>query len=198
MAAPGGDDSQEREWISRAQGGDAEAFGFLVKRYQQRVFSLAYHLVNRREEVEDLAQEIFVKAFLGVRGYDRRSSFVTWLSRVAVNHCYDYLRRQRASRVTYFSQMSEEGERALEAKAESPFQEGINVEDRLALRDLAGKLLARAPAEDRIVLGLRELEELSVEEIGEILGLKESTVKVRLHRARKRMLKDFRRWQHGR
>ncbi len=197
MADPLGD-TQEREWIKRAQGGDTEAFGLLVERYERRVFSLAYHLVNSREEVEDLAQEIFVKAFLGVRGYDGRSSFGTWLSRVAVNHCYDYLRRQRASRVLYFSQMNEEGQRALEAKAESPPQEGINVEDRIALRDLVGKLLSRAPAEDRIILGLKELEELSVEEIAEMLDLKESTVKVRLHRARKRMLADFRRWQRGR
>jgi RNA polymerase sigma-70 factor, ECF subfamily len=189
---------QELEWIERARRGDAEAFGFLVERYQRRVFSLAHHLVNNREEVEDLAQEIFVKAFLGVQGYDGRSSFATWLSRVTVNHCYDYLRRRRTSRVLYFSQMNEEGQRTLEAKAESPPQEGINIEDRLALRDLAAKLLSRAPAEDRVILGLKELEDLSVQEIAEMLDLKESTVKVRLHRARKRMLADFRRWQRGR
>jgi len=191
-------DSQELEWIQRAQRGDAEAFGLLVERYQRRVFSLAYHLVNDHEEVEDLAQEIFVKAFLGVRGYDGRSSFATWLSRVTVNHCYDYLRRRRSSRVLYFSQMNEEGQRKLEGKAESPPPEGLHVEDRIALRDLASKLLNRAPAEDRVILGLKELEELSVQEIAEVLDLKESTVKVRLHRARKRMLEDFRRWQRGR
>jgi RNA polymerase sigma-70 factor (ECF subfamily) len=191
-------DTQEREWIRRAQRGEAEAFGHLVERYERRVFSLVYHLVNSREEVEDLAQEIFLKAFLGVPGYDGRSSFSTWLSRVAVNHCYDHLRRQRTTRVSYFSQMSEQGQRTLEAKAEGPRREGISVEDRIVLRDLAGKLLARAPAEDRIILGLRELQELSVEEIAGILNLKESTVKVRLHRARKRMLEDFRAWQRGR
>lgn len=191
-------DSQELEWIRRAQHGDAEAFGLLVERYQRRVFSLAHHLVNRREDVEDLAQEIFVKAFMGIRGYDGRSSFATWLSRVAVNHCYDYLRRQRASRVLYFSQMNEEGQRAVEAKAESPPHEGIDVENRIALRDLASRLLSRAPAEDRIILGLKELQDLAVDEIAEMLDLKESTVKVRLHRARKRMLEDFKRWQRGR
>jgi len=190
--------NQEREWIKRAQRGDAEAFGFLVQRYQRRVFSVAYHLVNNREGVEDLAQEIFVKAFLGIQGYDGRSSFATWLSRVTVNHCYDYLRRRQTSRVLYFSQINEEAQRTLEAKAESPAQEGINVEDRIALRDLAAKLLSRAPAEDRVILGLKELEDLSVQEIAEMLDLKESTVKVRLHRARRRMLEDFRRWQHGR
>jgi RNA polymerase sigma factor (sigma-70 family) len=94
--------------------------------------------------------------------------------------------------------MNEEGQRALEAKAESPFQERVDVEERIASRDLAVKLLGRAPVEDRVILGLKELEELSVQEIAEMLDLKEGTVKVRLHRARKRMLEDFRRWQRGR
>jgi RNA polymerase sigma factor (sigma-70 family) len=98
----------------------------------------------------------------------------------------------------YFSQMNEEAQRALEAKAESPHQEGADVEGRVAVQDLARKLLSRAPAEDRIILGLKELEDLSVEEIAGILELNESTVKVRLHRARKRMLEDFKRWQRGR
>ncbi len=191
-------DDEEVEWIRRAQRGNAEAFGFLVERYQRRVFSLAYHLINRREEVEDLAQEIFMKAFLGIRSYHGRSSFGTWLSRIAVNHCYDYLRRRRTARVSYFSQMSEEGQRALEAEAQSPTPDGMDIEDRMAQRQLTAKLLSRAPADDRVILGLKELDDLSVEEIAEVLELKESTVKVRLHRARKRMLEDFRRMQRGR
>ncbi len=191
-------DAEETDWIQRAQRGEAEAFGLLVERYQRRVFSLVFHLVRRRDEVEDLAQDIFVKAFLGIRSFNFQSSFITWLSRVAVNHCYDYFRRYRASRVSYYWQMTEEGQRALEARAESSQGEVLNAEQQIALRDLVSKLLGRAPAEDRLILGLRELDDMSVEEIAEILNLKESTVKVRLHRARKRMLQDLKRWQRGR
>ncbi len=72
-----------------------EAFGPLVEKHQQRVFSLVYHLVRRRDEVEDLAQEIFIKAFRAIRSYNFQSSFATWLSRIATNHCYDYLRHER-------------------------------------------------------------------------------------------------------
>jgi RNA polymerase sigma-70 factor, ECF subfamily len=190
--------AQEVEWIKRAQGGEGEAFGSLVERYKRRVFSLVYHVVGHRDDVEDLAQEIFIKAFRALRSYNFQASFGTWLSRVAVNHCYDYLRHRRSSRVSYYWQMSEEGLREIEARAESPEPGGLNNEQRIALRDFVGKLLDRAPADDRIILSLKELEGYSVEEIADILKLKPSTVKVRLHRARKRILEDFKRWQEER
>src|SRR5271157_6224941 len=108
MENSGAQIAQEIEWIRRAQQGEPEAFGPLVQKYQQRVFSLIYHLLRRRDEVEDLAQEIFIKAFRAVRSYNFQSSFATWLSRIATNHCYDYLRHERASRVSYYSEMTEE------------------------------------------------------------------------------------------
>jgi RNA polymerase sigma-70 factor, ECF subfamily len=192
------DPSQEAEWIRRCQSGESEAFAPLVDAYQRRIFSIVFHLVRRRNDVEDIVQEIFMKAFAAVESYNSQSSFGTWLNRIAVNHCYDYLRRQRASRVTYFWEMSEEGQRQIESHSHGPSEGGLDTSERLAVGDLAGKLLARAPAEDRVILTLKELEDRSVEEISEILGLKLSTVKVRLHRARKRMVRDFEKWQEGR
>jgi len=117
---------------------------------------------------------------------------------VAVNHCYDYLRKERASRISYHWQMAEGSVRRIEAQAENPQGSRLDPEQQAALRDFVEKLLDRAPAEDRVVLGLKELEGLSVEEIAEILKLNRSTVKVRLHRARKRMLEDLKRWREGR
>ncbi len=198
MASPRPDDVQEVEWIKRAQRGEREVFGFLVERHQRRLLSLVFRVVRRYDEAEDLAQEIFLKAFQAIRSYNFQSSFGTWLARVAVNHCYDYLRRVRASRVKYFWEMSEEGRRRLEARAESLGAAGADAEEQTALRDFAGKLLDRAPAADRMILVLRELEELSMEEIAEVMNLKTSTVKVRLHRARKRMLEDIKRWRQER
>lgn len=157
-----------------------------------------FHLVRRRNDVEDIVQEIFMKAFAAIGSYNSQSSFGTWLNRIAVNHCYDYLRRQRSSKVTYFWEMSEEGQRQIETHVHNPEDGRLDNEEKLAVGDLAGKLLARAPAEDRVVLTLKEIEDRSVEEISELLGLKVSTVKVRLHRARKRMVKDFEKWQEGR
>jgi RNA polymerase sigma-70 factor (ECF subfamily) len=195
MARSEFDVSQEVEYIRRVQKGDSEAFGLLVEKYQQRIFSIVFHLVRRRDEVEDLAQEVFFKAFRAIRSYNFQSSFATWLSRIAVNHCYDYLRKVRASRLSYYSEMTEESAHELERKAESPPPQGLDHGEKLALRDFVGRLLERAPEDDRLILTLKELEDYSVEEIAELLKLKTSTVKVRLHRARKRMLVDLERWR---
>jgi RNA polymerase sigma-70 factor (ECF subfamily) len=193
MAKSGAQAAQEIEWIKRAQQGDAEAFGPLVAKHQQRVFSLAYHLVRRRDEIEDLAQEIFLKAFRAIRTYNFQSSFATWLSRVATNHCYDYLRRERSSRVSFYWQMGENSQQELEANAESLPEEALNHEELTVLKDLVGKLLESAPENDKEILVMKELQDYSVEEIAEVLNLKPTTVKVRLHRARKRMLESLRR-----
>jgi RNA polymerase sigma-70 factor, ECF subfamily len=191
-------DDQEVEWVRRVQRGDGEAYAPLVERYQRRLFSLVYRMVGRREEVEELVQEVFVKAFLAARGYNFESAFGTWLMRIAINHCYDHLRRRRASRLTYFSEISEEGEQALEAGAESQATAGERVEADIENRELVQKLLERAPPQDRVILTLKELEDLSVEEVADLLKLTPSTVKVRLHRARKRMLADYQRWRQER
>jgi len=188
----------ESEWIRRVQRGEREAFEPLVERYQKRVFSLVYHLVRRRDEVEDIAQEILIKAFRGIRGYNFQASFGTWLSRIAVNHCYDYLRREQKARLAYYWQIGEEGSRAIEGQAQSLPEGALDLEEESEARDLAEKLLARAPAEDRTILVLKELEDRSVEEIAAILQLRPNTVKVRLHRARKRMLEDWKRWRQRR
>ncbi len=189
---------EEAEWIRRTQRGDRAAFGLLVERYQRRIFALVFRLVRRRDEVEDLAQDIFVKAFQGIATYSFQSSFLAWLSRIAVNHCYDFLRRQAMARVRYFWQMTQEGQRALEARLEGLNVDALTAEEKLALGDLVDKLMSRASAEDRMILALKELDGRSIEEIAQLLSLKESTVKVRLHRARKRMLEDWKRWQRSR
>lgn len=198
MADSRKDVSPEAEWIKRCQSGDREAFGHLVERHRRRVFSLVYHILHRHDELEDVVQEIFVKGYLAIRSYNFQSAFGTWLSRIAVNHCYDYLRRQRASRVSYYWQMSEQAQQELEANAEPASLKKLDAEQQAALKDLVNKLLVRAPADDRVILALKELEGLSVEEISEILKIKTSNVKVRLHRARKRMLADLERLRQGR
>lgn len=188
-------DQREVEWIKRAQNGDEEAFGLLINRYERRVFSLVFHLVREPGDVEDLSQEIFIKIFRAVRSYNFRASFGAWVSRIAINHCYDYLRRQRSSKLSYYWQLPEERRKMLEAGVGTTDEDTAGVEEEVVLKDLVGKLLQRAPAEDRVVLVLKEMENRSIEEIGEILSWTPSKVKVRLHRARKRMLADLKRWR---
>ena len=147
--------------------------------------------------MEDIAQEIFIKAFRAIRSYNFESSFGTWLSRIATNHCYDYLRHERAARVSFYWQMTEERQQELESSVQSLPAEKLDHEEQTVLRDLVSKLLERAPENDRQILVLKEIEDMSVEEIAQTLNLKPTTVKVRLHRARKRMLEDLREWRKG-
>src|SRR5580700_6600431 len=135
MENPGTPVAQEVEWIKRAQQGESESFAPLVLKHQPRVFSLVYHLVRRRDEVEDLAQEIFVKAFRAIRSYNFQSSFATWLSRIATNHCYDYLRHERASRVSFYWQMGENSQQELETNAESQPEHVLDHEELTVLKD---------------------------------------------------------------
>lgn len=192
------DPAQELEWIRRVQRGDREAFRGLVERHERRVRGLVFHLVRRPDEMEDLAQEIFVKAFLAIRSFDFRASFGTWLARIAVNHCYDYLRREKVSRLIYFGQMADESRESLEARLESAETAELGAEERAALRDLVARLLERAPRDDRTILVLKEVEGMSVEEIAEILEITPTAAKVRLHRARRRMLEDLKQLRQGR
>jgi RNA polymerase sigma-70 factor, ECF subfamily len=188
-------DPQEVEWIRRAQRGDHEAFAWLVERYQRKVFSLVFHLVRQQDEVEDLAQEIFLKVYRAIRSYNFRASFGAWVGRIGVNHCYDYLRRRRSSRLSYDWQLSEETRRILETGPQPKETGVLSIEDQTALKEVVQKLLDRAPADDRIVLVLKDVENLSVEEVAAIMHWTPSKVKVRLHRARKRMLADLKRWR---
>ena len=191
--------NQEMEWIRQAQRGDRDAFGRLVERYQRRIFSLVYHLLHRREVVEDMAQEIFLKTYLAIGKFNFESSFATWVGRIAVNHCYDYLRRERSSKVKYFSEMSEEASQRIEERAQSDDPGGAaDVEKQTWIKETVGALLERASPDDRTILVLKEMEEFTVEEIAQIMKLTETAVKVRLHRARKRMLEDYARWRKGR
>ena len=198
MASSRPEPGQEVVWIRRAQHGDREAFGFLVDQHSRRVFSLVSHLVRRKDDVEDLAQEIFLKAFVGIKTYNFQSSFGTWLGRIAVNHCYDYMRRERASRVRYFGELEDPAGPKILERLESMGSKGPDAEKQPLLKDWVGALLARAPEADRVILVLKEMEDLSVEEIAGILSLSQTAVKVRLHRARKRMLEDSKRWREGR
>lgn len=188
-------DAQELEWIRDAQRGNREAFGALVERYQRRVFALVFRVTGERDQVEDLSQEVFLKVYRAMRGYNQSAAFGTWLSRIAVNHCLDYLRARRntRNRVESFDGSPED----LESPAKSFAASGPDPERAALLRDMVSKLLTRAPEEDRIVMALKELNGMSIEEIAEILELKVGTVKVRLHRARKRMLADYRKMQGG-
>jgi RNA polymerase sigma-70 factor (ECF subfamily) len=188
----GGPREEDRELVRLSQGGQEAAFEQLVRRHQRRVFALVGGILRHPEDVEDVAQQVFLKAYLGLKRFDQRAAFSTWLYKIAVNECWDYLRKKKVRPLLYEADLSEEQVSRLDgiASTERP-PEGPNV--RLEAQESLELVLSALSAEDRQLLILKEIEGFSVQELADILELNVNTVKVRLFRARGRIVEAYRR-----
>src|SRR5713226_7481795 len=183
-AAAGADD---RELVRRAQAEDQEAFEELVRRHQHRVFAVASGILRRREDVEDIAQQGFVKAYFSLKRFDQRAAFSTWLYKITLNECWDLLRKKKVRPLVYESDLSEEQARQVITSGEKA-NPGPDISERIEARERVERLLEGLDERDRLMLILKEVEGFSIEEIAEILNLNGNTVKVRLFRARRRVV----------
>jgi RNA polymerase sigma-70 factor, ECF subfamily len=182
---------EDRDLVRSAQGGSEPAFEELIRRHQQRVFALVGGILRRREDVEDVAQQIFLKAFISLKRFDQRSAFSTWLYKISVNECWDYLRKKKVRPLVYESDLSEEQVSRLDGIV-SQDRPPENASDRAEARELLERMLEKLPEQDRQLLLLKEVEGFSVEELAQLLDLNVNTVKVRLFRARGRIMEHYR------
>jgi RNA polymerase sigma-70 factor (ECF subfamily) len=180
--------SEEAALVRRAQADDEMAFREIVERYQAKVFSIIYGILRNHNDAEDIAQQVFAKVYFSVRNFDFRSSLLTWIYKITVNECYDYLRKKKVRKLVYESEFSEEEVLRME-NSESARDRSPAVDTSLAQRDLVVKLLARLPEEERNLILLKEVEGHSVEELAKMTGINENTIKVKLFRARQKLLK---------
>ncbi len=182
-------DDADDELAARAQAGDRQAFELLVRRHQERVFRFVLRMLGSRDEAMDLTQDSFLKAWNALPGWRPEARFATWLFQIARNAARDLLRRrQRVEFVPLDADVS--GETAGDQSDPAP-----SPEQRLAGRQRLGLLeraLAALPAEQREILLLRELEDMSYAEIAATLDINEGTVKSRLARARVAALAHYR------
>jgi RNA polymerase sigma-70 factor (ECF subfamily) len=174
--------------VQRAQAGDETAFREIVERYQSKVFSIIHGIVRQRNDIEDIAQQVFAKVYLSLRSFDFRSSLITWIYKITVNECFDYLRKRKVRRLVYESDLSEEEVRRVE-NTDPAIERQISADSSLAQRDYVLKLLTRVSEEERNLLILKEVEGFSVEELAAQTGMNENTVKVKLFRARQKLVK---------
>lgn len=182
----------DRELVRRAQAGRKDAFEELVRRHQQRVFAVASGILRGREDIEDVAQQVFVKAYFSLKRFDQRAAFSTWLYKITVNECWDWLRKKKVRPLLYESDLSDDQARRFSAAGEES-SSGPDVAERLAARQRVETLLSGLEERDRTMLILKEVEGLTVEEIAETLDLNANTVKVRLFRTRRRILAQAKR-----
>jgi RNA polymerase sigma-70 factor, ECF subfamily len=186
----------DRELVRQAQSGDKEAFEELVRRHQHRVFAVAGGILRRREDVEDIAQQVFVKAYFSLKRFDQRAAFSTWLYKITVNECWDLLRKKKVRPLLYESDLSEE--QAQQFGATENLESGAqDISDKLEAQQQVENLLQGLDERDRMMLILKEVEGFAIEEIAEILELNANTVKVRLFRARRRIVNQVRRRKSG-
>ena len=190
----------ERALVRQAQAGEVAAYEKLLAKHQQRVFAVVGGILRRREDIEDVAQQVFVKAYFSLKRFDLRSACGTWLYKIAVNECWDYLRKKKVRRLLYEADLSEEQTRHLASASEQSLGDGRPREDsekRTEQRELIERLLSELDEQDRLMLIMKEVEGFSVEEIGQILGINVNTVKVRLFRARGKLVEIYRRRVRG-
>jgi len=178
----------DEQLVSRARLGDDDAFAEIVGRHSARVFQVASKFFRQRNQVEDIAQEVFLKAYRQLGSFEGRGSFEGWLTRIATNTCLNELRRDKRHPELTVADVTEDEAVWLERQVTGSMTEpSRSVEDTLIASDLADKLLAELPPDDRLVLTLVDGQELSTKEVAETTGWSESKVKVKAFRARRKM-----------
>jgi RNA polymerase sigma-70 factor, ECF subfamily len=187
--------SEEAELVQRVQAKDEIAFREIVERYQSKVFSIIYGILRNHNDAEDIAQQVFAKIYFSIGNFDFRSSLLTWIYKITVNECYDYLRKKKVRKLVYESDFSEED--SLRMENSEQHSDKAPIDRALAQRDLVVKLLAKVSEEDRNLMMLKEVEGHSVEELAEMTGMNENTIKVELFRARQKLLKAAQRLMKG-
>ena len=184
----------DRVLVERVQNGDVAAYDILVHRYRERLYSVVYNLVSNREDALDLTQEAFIKAFQSINRFRGKSSFYTWIYRIAVNNTLSHLKKYRNRKFLSFDNLDNEASQTdiFEAVAAK-----TKTEKATLMRELHEKLneaLQKLSLKHRSVVVLFEIEGMSHEQIAEIINCSVGTVRSRLHYAKQQLklyLKDF-------
>jgi len=177
------------ELIGRARGGDDGAFSQIVQAYRKRILGTIARLIGRPEDVEDVGQEVFLRLYFSLDQLRTPEMFEPWLYRLTVNAAYDHLRRQRRRQEARMADLSEQQVQMADARAGS--QQAHSEREKRKLRELVETLLGAISQQDRILLSLKEIEGLSLKELAKIYHVNENALKVRLFRARQRVLKAY-------
>ncbi len=178
----------DADLIAAVLQGDAASFEPLVQKYSARLFAMARRYARRESEVEDVVQEIWLKAFANLRSFRGDAPFEHWLMRLGVRTCYDFLRSHQRNRETTFAELTQLEEDWLERFVRQPEAGSENAD---AARQIIGRLLAQLSPSARLVVTLIDIEERSVKEVARLTGWTAPMVKIRAFRARAEMRKHL-------
>ncbi len=182
----------DRELVESVLGGDGSAFQPLVERYQNLVFNIVFHYMGRREEVEDIAQEVFLKVYRSLSKYDPERPLKAWVSRITTNSCLDELRKRKVRKTQLFADLVQEEtdtetffDRFASGSVVSEFEAGR------VLSWLQG-LMNGLPDKDRMAFVLREVEGLEYSEIASAMATTQLAARIRVSRSKKKLLSSLR------
>jgi RNA polymerase sigma-70 factor (ECF subfamily) len=168
----------DEELVARSRGGDLDSFNQLVLRWERPIYALAYRVIGREEDARDVAQETFLRAFRALSGFKGQAKFSSWLYRITLNLCRDWIRKERRTPVT----PTPEGVDLVELAGEATPSESIeDLVSRKQLSEAVAKAMALLPEEQRTAIILKEYHGLTFQEIADLLDCPLSTVKTRLY-----------------
>jgi RNA polymerase sigma-70 factor, ECF subfamily len=168
----------DEELVARSQSGDVESFNELILRWERPIYALAYRVIGREEEARDVCQEAFLRAFRALPGFKGQAKFSSWLYRITLNLCRDWLRRQRRTPVV----SAPEGVDIVElASEQGPVESIEDLVARSQLTRTVGEAMRLLPEEQRTAIILKEYHGLTFQEIADLQGCPLSTVKTRLY-----------------
>lgn len=172
----------ENEIIQKCKKGSREAFNVLFSRYQSQVINIAYSMLSDREDAYDAAQEVFVKVYKSIGSFNEQSSFATWLYRITANTCSDFLRkRQRSGNVVSISGYTEENKEFDIEDENASVETGLELSERQAA---VRQAISELKEEHRLIITMCDLQDMSYDQIAEVLKIPPGTVKSRINRAR--------------
>lgn len=179
----------EQELIEKARAGDPAAFNQIVLAYRKRILGTISRLIGRPEDVEDVGQEVFVRLYYSLEQLRTPEVFEPWLYRLTVNASYDYLRRAKRRNESRMADLSEQQVMMADSLAGGKQQDQERQDTQT--REFVSALFAHVSEEDRLLLTLKEVEGLSLKELEGVYKISENALKVRLFRARQRVLKAY-------
>jgi RNA polymerase sigma-70 factor (ECF subfamily) len=168
----------DEELVTRSIGGDADSFNQLVLRWERPIYALAYRTLGREEDARDVCQETFLRAYRALKGFRSEAKFSSWLYRIALNLCRDWIRRQRRTPVVQLPEDVDVMELAAEREPTDSIE---NVIARHDLTRLVERAMAKLPEEQRTAIILKEYHGMTFQEIADLSGCPLSTVKTRLY-----------------
>ncbi len=178
---------EDRKLVVRSQEGDQLAFEELVRKYQQVILNLAYHYIGRRDEIEDIAQKVFLKVYFSLPKFDTKRPFFPWLYRIAINQCYDELRRAKRQKIHTFSELSLEETSSIEKLMNQNEVPQSSVENRQEMQALLHRMLDQLPSHQKMAVVLRDIEQIPYVKMAEILKCSEQAARLKVFRARIRL-----------